>query len=316
LRPAHHHAHMNSTKYWIALEQTHGIGPAHLIEIHAALKEVNLSLVDLCDLTSEEIKKEFRFPDKIAEALAGIPSVLPKIEEDYFKLLESGIDVVPFFSERYPRRLTEILGNAIPPLLYVCGNAGLLNSKGVAVLGDRDVSDRGEMISFGASRELCRHSIVVISGYAQGADLIAHRSAIVNNGTTIAFVPYGIFHFKVPDILSDVMDLARMAIVSPFYPAREPNKYNAFIRNKIICALSFAVYIVEAPAEGGIFEAAKSAYNLKIPLYTTEYADFPKNAQGNRKIMDELGGIPVLGKMENDMLVPNMDKIIGTVKFG
>lgn len=307
---------MNSTKYWIALEQSHGIGPAHLIEIHKALNEVNLSLTDLDDLSADEIKKEFRFPDKVTEALAGLSSVLPRIEEDYFKLLESGIEVVPFFSERYPARLAEVLGNALPPLLYVCGNAGLLKNRGVAILGDRDVSDRGEMISFGAARELSRHSIAVISGYAQGVGMIAHRSALVNGGTTIAFVPYGIFHLKMPDILKDVMDLERFAIVSPFYPTREPNKYNAFIRNKFICALSYAVYIVEAPADGGIFEAAKSAHNLSVPLYTTEYADIPKNAPGNRKILDELGGMPVLGRMENGMLVPNMDTIIGSAKFG
>ncbi len=307
---------MNSTKYWIALEQSHGIGPAHLIEIHKALNEVNLSLTDLGDLSADEIKKEFRFPDKVTEALAGLSSVLPRIEEDYFKLLESGIEVVPFFSERYPARLAEVLGNALPPLLYVCGNAGLLKNRGVAILGDRDVSDRGEMISFGAARELSRHSIAVISGYAQGVGMIAHRSALVNGGATIAFVPYGIFHLKMPDILKDVMDLERFAIVSPFYPTREPNKYNAFIRNKFICALSYAVYIVEAPADGGIFEAAKSAHNLNVPLYTTEYADIPKNAPGNRKILDELGGMPVLGRMENGMLVPNMDTIIGSAKFG
>ena len=307
---------MDSTKYWIALEQTHGIGPAHLIDIYGALKENNLSLVDLCDLSAADIKKEFRFPEKIADAISGIPHILPKIEEDYFKLLDSGTDVIPFFSELYPQRLHEIMGNALPPLLYVSGNARLLAAKGVAILGDKDVSDKGEMISFEASRELAKHGIVVISGFARGADLIAHRSALVQGGSTVALIPSGTFHFAVPDILRDVMDPERMVIASPFYPAREANRYNAFIRNKIICALSRAVYIVEAPPDGGIFEAAKSARNLNISLFTTEYADYPKNAGGNRKIMDELGGIPVLGRVENGILTPNMDRIIGAAKFG
>ncbi len=307
---------MNSTKYWIALEQTHGIGPAHLIEIHDALKEQSLSVADLCDLSSDDIRKEFRFQEKIAEAIAGMQSTLPKIEEDYFKLLESGIDVVPFFSDLYPVRLRDVLGNAIPPFLYVYGNSRLVKQKGVAVLGDKDVSDKGEMIAFEAARVLSKHRIPVISGYARGADLIAHRSALINGGATIALVPYGIFHLSVPNILSDVMNPDTMAVVSPFYPNREPNKFNAFIRNKIICALSCAVYIVEAPLDGGIFEAAKSANNLKVPLFVTEYGEYPKNAGGNRKIIDELGGIPVLGRMESGMLVPNMDKIIGMEKFG
>ncbi len=307
---------MNSTKYWIALEQTHGIGPAHLMEIHDALKKQSLSVEDLCDLSSDDIRKEFSFPEKIAEAIAGIQSILPKIEEDYFKLLESGIDAITFFSDLYPIRLREVLGNAIPPILYVYGNSRLLKQKGVAILGDKDVSDKGEMITFEASRQLANHRIPVVSGYARGADLIAHRSALVSGGTTIALVPYGIFHLSVPEILRDVMNPDTMAVVSTFYPTREPNKFNAFIRNKLICAISCAVYIVEAPAEGGIFEAAKSANNLKVPLFTTEYGEYPKNAGGNRKIIDELGGIPVLGKMDKNMLVPNMDRIIGLAKFG
>ena len=177
------------------------------------------------------------------------------------------------------------------------------------------MSERGEMISFEAARVLARHRIVVVSGFARGADLIAHRSALVHDGATVAMVPYGIFHLTVPDLLRDVMDPGRIAVVSPFYPSREPNKYNAFIRNKFICAMSCAAYIVEAPPEGGIFEAAKSAHNLNVPLFTTEYAEFPKNAGGNRKIIDEMGGIPVLGKMENGMLVPNMDRLVGTARF-
>jgi predicted Rossmann fold nucleotide-binding protein DprA/Smf involved in DNA uptake len=307
---------MNSTKQWIALEQTHGIGPAHLREIHEALTAAKLSLSDVCDLTIEEISNEFSFQPRIAEALAGVPSILPKIEEDYFKLLESGIDVITFFSEQYPQRLHDTLGQALPPILYSYGNARILKQKGVAILGDKDVSDKGEMISYAAARELSKHDIPVVSGYARGADLIAHRSSLVNGCRTVAMVPYGIFHLSVPDMLRDTMDMERLVVVSPFYPTREPNRFNAYIRNKIICALSYAVYIVEAPEEGGIFEAAKSAHNLKIPLFTTEYAEFPKNATGNRKIIDELDGIPVLGRMENELLVPNMDKIIGAVKFG
>ena len=83
----------------------------------------------------------------------------------------------------------------------------------------------------------------------------------------------------------------------------------------MICALSHAVYIVEAPEEGGVFEAAKSANKLNIPLFTTQYSEYPENAAGNKIILEEMSGMPVRGRMENDMLVPNMDKIIGFAKF-
>ncbi|MBN2078756.1 MAG: DNA-processing protein DprA [Spirochaetes bacterium] len=307
---------MNGTKYWIALEQTHGIGPAQMVEVHSALKERGLSLGDLCDLSAEEIRGEFGFNDRLAGALAGLRGMTDTTEENYIKLLESGVEAIPFFSESYPHRLREVMGSGIPPFLYTWGNRDLLNRRGVALLGDRDVSDRGARIAFEASRLLSRHAITVIGGFARGVGLLAHRAALLHEGTTVAVVPYGMFHFSLPDMLGEVMDLARAAIVSPFYPTVEPDRYHAYARNRVICALSRAVYIIEAPGEGGIFEAAKSARTLGVPLYTTEYAEYPKNAGGNRIIIEEMEGIPVLGKIENDALVPQMDGIIGTAKFG
>ncbi len=307
---------MNGTKYWIALEQTHGIGPAQMAEIHKVLKDRGLSLGDLRDLTVPEIKNEFGVQDKLAEALSGIRRMTESVEEDYFKLLESSVEVIPFFSDKYPPRLHEMLGSGIPPILYAWGNTALLNRRGVALLGDRDVSDKGSHIAFEAARLLSRHGITVISGFARGVGLLSHRSALIHEGTTVAVVPYGMFHFSLPEMLGEVMDLERMAIVSPFYPSKEPDRYHAFMRNKIICALSLAVYIIEAPVEGGIFEAAKSARNLKVPLFTTEYASYPKNAGGNRIILEEMEGKPVLGTIENDLMIPRMDAIIGVAKFG
>jgi hypothetical protein len=53
-----------------------------------------------------------------------------------------------------------------------------------------------------------------------------------------------------------------------------------------------------------------------VPLFTAEYSDYPASASGNKKILDELGGIPVRGRFVNDALAPNMDKIIACAKFG
>ena len=41
----------------------------------------------------------------------------------------------------YPRRLKTHLGENAPPILYGCGDASMLNSGGLAVVGSRDVSD-------------------------------------------------------------------------------------------------------------------------------------------------------------------------------
>ena len=306
---------MDNIKYWIALEQCQGMGPAHLEEIYKDLNEKNLSIMDLIELNHNEIKEEFSFKDKIVDIIIESKKMLPNVEKDYFNLLDSGIEIIPFFSKKYPQRLINTMGHSAPPFLYLTGNSDILKTNGVAIIGDKFVSAKGELITYTAAKELSRHNLATISGFASGVDMIAHKSAIENHGTTIAFLPYGILDFKLNDYIKDIYDPEKMLIISSFYPNKEINKFNAFIRNKIICAMSLVVYIVEAPIEGGVFEAAKSANKLNVPLFSTEYSSYPENAKGNKIILEEMNGIPVRGKMENDLLIPNMEKIIGFAKF-
>ena len=306
---------MDTTSCWIALEQTEGMGPAHMKEIHDALKGMDLSITDLFDLTGEEILAEFSFSQKVADCIIRAKSSAPQIEDDYFQVIDSGFEVVPFFSNFYPVRLKEIMGTTFPPLLYLYGNKSILNYRGIALLGDKFISDKGGEIAYTAARELSHHQITTISGYAAGADMIAHRSALENSGTTLAVLPQGILKFSFHESLKDVFDPERIAVISPFYPTREATKFNAFIRNKIACAIARAVFIIEAPHEGGIYEAGKSAHKLNVPLFTTEYGSYPKSAEGNRRLIEELGAMPVRGRFINDLLVPNMEKILGIAKF-
>lgn len=305
----------SNTKYWIALARAKGIGPANLNTIYNTIKKHNISVSDILDLTHDEIKEEFSFNDKLTESILNAKKTLPRIEEDYFELLDTGIETVLFFEDSYPERFRQILGSSLPPVLYTFGDKNILKQKGAAILGDMNASAKGEEIAYLAARELTVHEIVVISGMAKGIDTIAHRSALENHGKTTAILPYGIKHLKIPHLIQNIYNQDNLLLVSPFYPTDEFNKYNAYIRNRLVCALSYAVYIVECPSESGILEAGKSARKLKIPLYVTEYAEYPESASANKQLMDEFNGIPVKGKMVNNVLTPNMDKLIAGVKF-
>lgn len=307
---------MNYTKYWIALEQTKGIGPVHLQEIHKELGKQNISLFDIIDLTPEEINAELKLKPGISKLIPESKKKLEKIEPEYLDLLDRGFDILPFYSPGYPKRLMDFLGNNFPPILYTAGNKELLNKRGVALLGDKSISGKGmEICSMGA-KILARHGLTVISGMASGADNRAHQSALENGGDTIAFIPSGINRSKPPDFMLRMLESGNLLIVSVFFPTKEADKYSAFIRNRILIALSHAVYIVEAAAESGIMEAAKSAEKLGIPLFTTEYSQYPESASGNTRIIETQGGFPVRGRRENNLLAPNMDRIIGIARYG
>jgi len=46
-----------------------------------------------------------------------------------------------------------------------------------------------------------------------------------------------------------------------------------------------------------------------------EYSQYPDSARGNPVLIQELGATPVRGRMVNDLLTPNIDRLIGDVKF-
>lgn len=307
---------MSDTKYWISLDMVKGVGPVNLRLIYDGLALSGLSARDLFDLEEDEIVKEFRMSEKIAKAVSDAKKNLSRVDDELSRLQESGVEIILFFEKRYPQRLSNILKNTMPPVLFVLGNSSLLNERKAAVLGDINVSEKGALLASLAAKELILHRIAVISGLAQGADMIAHASALQYGGSTIAVLPYGIRHFKMPKALEAFFDDRRMLFVSTFYPDREYSIFNSYERNRIIIALSMAVFIVEAPAEGGIFEAGKSAKSLGVPLFVAEYATYPKNASGNEKLISEFKGVPVRGRKEKDLVVPNLDKLIAKAKFG
>ena len=306
---------MSDIKYWMALDQAEGLGPVNLKIIYDAVTPIALSISDVFHLSSDELKSEFNFSDKIISGFQNAQSLFDAVEEDYFKLIDAKISVIPFFSLDYPKRILKNLASGYPSILYGFGNLNLLNTDSIAVLGDKDISFKGEIISYNAAKSLANHGITSISGFAKGVGTIVHRSSIENGGKTTAVLPYGIFNYKIPDSLSEIINPDSIAIVSPFYPNTQANKFNAFHRNKIICAMSKAVYIVEAPIEGGIFEAAKSAHKLNIPLFVTKYSEYPQNALGNHKIILDYKAEPITRKKDIEQIEPDMDKIIAIAKF-
>ena len=306
---------MKDYKYWIAIEQAKGIGPSNLKIIYDTIKGLNLSIQDMFNLSPKEIQEEFSFNKKIIDAIINAKGSLTRIEEDYFNLLEAGVDVILFFEDSYPERLYDVLKNTFPPILYTYGNKRIFHERGAAILGEMNVSSKGKMITHLAARELAQHGIVTISGLAKGVDQIAHLSAVENAGKTIAILPFGIINLIIPEILQKVFDPQSFLIVSSFYPTREFSKFNAYSRNRLICALSYAVYIVESPLNGGIFEAGKSAHKQNIPLFITEYSKYPESASANKKLIDEYNAYPIKGRLIGDVLTPNLDKLIGIVKF-
>ena len=90
--------------------------------------------------------------------------------------------VVSRADAEYPRRLKARLREDAPAVLYGCGDIGLLESGGLAVVGSRHVDDALIDYAMAVGRLAARAGRTLVSGGAKGIDQAAMRGALEAGG--------------------------------------------------------------------------------------------------------------------------------------
>jgi DNA processing protein len=99
---------------------------------------------------------------------------------------EPGQSILTLADSAYPRALLEI---ADPPnVLYVRGNPGLLQKRGLGIVGSRNATPQGLQTAEVFAKALAGAGLSIISGLALGIDAAAHRGALAAGGDTIAVI--------------------------------------------------------------------------------------------------------------------------------
>ena len=157
----------------------------------------------------------------------------------------------------YPRRLKARLKEDAPSILYGCGDASILDSGGLAIVGSRHVEDALVEYTEKVGRLAARADRTVVSGGARGIDQAAMRGALQEGG-------------KVSGVLSDSLERAvlirdhrevlmdgRLVLISPYDPSAGFNVGHAMQRNKLIYALADAALVVSSDyGKGGTWTGA------------------------------------------------------------
>ena len=170
----------------------------------------------------------------------------------------------------YPRRLKARLRENTPAVLYGCGDIGLLDSGGIAVVGSRHVDESLIDYTMAVGRLAARARRTLVSGGAKGIDQAAMRGALEAGG-------------KVSGVLADSLEKTTMnrenrnllldgqlVLISPYDPGAGFNVGNAMQRNKLIYALSDASLVVSSDLnKGGTWTGAiEQLDKLKfVPVY-------------------------------------------------
>jgi DNA processing protein len=178
--------------------------------------------------------------------------------------------IVSTWDESYPARLKNRLGDHAPKVIYGCGDRGILDQGGLAVVGSRHVDswlvDYTEKIGSLAAES----DVAIVSGGARGIDQAAMRGALEVGGKAIGVLSDSLQRAALNREHRDLLMDKRLVLISPYDPAAGFNVGHAMQRNKLIYALADAGLVVNSDLEkGGTWAGAvEQLEKLKfVPLY-------------------------------------------------
>ncbi len=285
-----------------------GVGVKTLSHLLERPEDDELPIEQAVALPPEELVKRYGLRDAVAE---GIRSAQPRAEALAQELEQLGVQVLVRGREPYPRKLVEVLGPDAPPVLFAKGDLSILHKRAVGFCGARSASQKGVRVAGDSARALAAVDVNVVSGYAKGVDLAAHRAALEAGGVTTIVLAEGIQHFRAKQEIKALLNDENSLIVSEFLPRLPWSARNAMQRNKTICGLSDAVVVIESGMKGGTFAAAESALALKLPLFVAEYAQPAPSAAGNQHFIQR-GATPLRGNLQGQ---PNLARVFEVLRI-
>lgn len=280
-----------------------GAGDATIRRLAAFVAREKVSPADVVAMRPEEIAAVVDTTPDVARAIIAAKEPAIRLAEE----LEShAVSLIWLNDPDYPIRLKAILGQDAPSVLFFKGNVKLLKEPAVGFCGSRKASQKGLDVTNRAAKGLAREHVCVVSGYAHGVDLAAHRGAMEAGGTTILVLVDGILRFQVKKEIADAITPDNHLVVSQFPPNLTWIGRNAMKRNGTIIGLSDAMILVESGREGGTFAAGTETLKRKHPLFVIDFAEPGPSAEANPHFI-ERGGIPIRGNRQHE---PNLERVI------
>lgn len=221
------------------------------------------------------------------------------------QLLDQGIDMCWVGDETFPIGLRQLNAGSVPAVLFYKGNFDLVKRKSVGFTGSRKVSDSGIRITADSAKQLSKDKITIVSGYAKGVDITAHRTALLEGGSTIFVIAEGILKKRIKGEVKDLLNDENHLFVSQFLPNVSWVASNAMKRNNTIIGLADAMILIESGMDGGTFDAGKQSLSNKKPLFVVDCATYKPSAEGNQYFLEkgvvpirgDKGGVPILKRV-------------------
>ena len=229
--------------------------------------------------------------EQIVEENKAIKFIKDKIENLTFNMFK-------YTDSDFPKELKKYIGT--PAVIYTRGDTEIFNMNSIAAVGTRRINpeDNEDKKAIEKAKEFLKDKIknnyAIVSGLASGCDTIAHKTAIENNGKTIAVLGTTIDKFYPPENKELQEEIIKNHLLVSQYPigiqpfqGRFAYKNNLVHRNATTVALAKkGILVIKTYPIGGTNYAIKNCVKQRKQLYVID-SEANRNAFNSGKILKQ-----------------------------
>lgn len=238
--------------YWLAFSSFPGIGPKRFFLLRKYFGNAKKAWN-----SKQSIWRKLGLSQKL------VTSFLQFREEFDFVQIKTDLEknLVAFLTLKdkdYPEYLKEIPD---PPfVIYIKGKLKTGDKKSLAVVGTRKMTPYGREVTEKFVKWLVFQGFTVVSGLARGVDSTAHRSALEQQGRTIAVLGSGLDTIYPPENKNLAEKICQNGALISEYPLGVlALPANFPLRNRIISGLSLGILVTEGEIKSGTKITARYA---------------------------------------------------------
>ncbi len=224
--------------------------------------------------------------EKTVESIVS-QSVLLRAEKELAFTEKNGIRILYYLDADYPKRLQHCYDS--PMILYCKGCTDLNADKIIGVVGSRNVTEYGKIMTDKIIAALADDDVIVVSGLAYGVDTCAHVAALKNNLRTAAVLAHGLqtIYPSVNKGLARKIFDGGGCLLTEQISGVEPDKENFPKRNRIVAGMLDCLIVVESASKGGALITAEIANTYDREVFAVPGRIGDTYSEGCNKIIKD-----------------------------
>ncbi len=309
-----HSARTAAAVEYLALTGIKGLGDKGIAHILAQVRRNGGTVRDLFNAVPKRLQAHYGLHASAARILCRHTEQLMDQAAKFWNRANAlGIAVIAPGEGSYPARLDEFYEGE-PPLLYVCGNLGLLSTPSAAVVNSAKPTAETLELSLGLASRLAEAGRTLVVGTESPSYNVVGLAAKRAAGSAIVVLHEGLLTaleqgpdrepLPLPRWAGKQLDPSRTLLVSPFRLDGRWQMGNGPRRDKLVVALADCVVAVETKAGGTIERLCRDALRLGRRMFACQFVQPPPACANDSLIAD--GTTPLVA----DPVGSNVDLVL------